>query len=129
MERVTSRGQADATLPGCCITKRSHDEIGVALTGDIDHHRAAQLREHLDALICRDRPRCLYVDLSGIEFMDSSGLGLIMGRYALLQKLGGVLTLRNPHERIVKIFELAGLGRMVQIEQEAVRTEQKEDKQ
>ncbi|MBQ8719306.1 MAG: STAS domain-containing protein [Clostridia bacterium] len=115
MERVTSRGQADATLPGCCITQRSHDEIGVALTGDIDHHRAAQLREHLDALICRDRPRCLYVDLSGIEFMDSSGLGLIMGRYTLLGRLGGQLMIEHPSSAAKRMITLAAMERFIKV--------------
>ena len=115
----------------CCfeVGKEGEGVLSIALHGEIDHHSAVQIRTELDSLLYEERPKKVILDLSGIEFMDSSGLGLIMGRYALLQKLGGVLTLRNPHERIVKIFELAGLGRMVQIEQEAVRTEQKEDKQ
>jgi stage II sporulation protein AA (anti-sigma F factor antagonist) len=50
--------------------------------------------------------------------MDSSGLGLIMGRYTLMQKMGGEFCVRNPNERIVKIFRLAGLERMVRVESE-----------
>ena len=56
------------------------------------------------------------LDLAEIEFMDSSGLGLIMGRYALMKSLGGELSVQNPNPRLVKIFELAGLGRIIQIE-------------
>lgn len=90
--------------------------LEVTLQGEIDHHSAVTVRTGIDEEICRDHPQKTILDLSGIEFMDSSGLGLIMGRYALMQKLGGALTLKNPNERIVRIFDLAGLGRMIRIE-------------
>jgi stage II sporulation protein AA (anti-sigma F factor antagonist) len=61
------------------------------------------------------------LDLSGIAFMDSSGLGFVMGRYSLMQKLGGELILERPNERVVRIFELAGLERIVKIEKEEVK--------
>ncbi len=88
----------------------------IRLLGEIDHHSAVNVRTALDEEIMRLRPQKAVMDLGGIEFMDSSGLGLIMGRYSLMQKLGGTLTLRSPNERIVKIFELANLGRMIRIE-------------
>lgn len=87
----------------------------VKLHGEIDHHNAVAVRGELDELIYRSRPKILEIDLSEIGFMDSSGLGFVMGRYALLQKLGGELLLKNPSERTVKIFELAGLSRIVKI--------------
>ena len=58
------------------------------LSGEIDHHSAVSLREEADELIFRIRPKTVVIVLSSIEFMDSSGLGLIMGRYALMQKCG-----------------------------------------
>ena len=90
----------------------------LTLRGEIDHHSATQIRVQMDELIWREKPKRTVLDLSSIDFMDSSGLGLIMGRYSLMDKLGGELTLRNPNPRIVKIFELAGLGRIVKIEEE-----------
>ena len=109
----------------CSFATEWHDGIlTLTLSGEIDHHSAVRIRTEMDAKIYETRPAKTILDLSGIEFMDSSGLGLIMGRYALMQKLGGELTLRHPNERLVKIFELAGLGRMVKIE-----GSEKEDKQ
>ena len=90
--------------------------LTIRLLGEIDHHSAVNVRTALDEEICRMRPHKTVMDLGAIEFMDSSGLGLIMGRYSLMQKLGGTLTLKSPNERIVKIFELANLGRMIRIE-------------
>ncbi len=98
--------------------ERRDGTLILTLQGEIDHHSATQVRVRMDELIWREKPRKTVLDLSSIEFMDSSGLGLIMGRYSLMQKIGGELTLRNPNPRIVKIFELAGLCRMVKIEEE-----------
>lgn len=98
-------------------TERQDGALILILHGEIDHHNAVRIRTEMDALLYQERPKKTVLDLSHIEFMDSSGLGLIMGRYALMQKLGGDLILRRPHERIVKIFELAGLQRMVKIEE------------
>ena len=106
------------------VEKEEGDVLRLTLHGEIDHHSAVGVRTEIDSIVYEERPQILILDLSAIEFMDSSGLGLIMGRYALMQRLGGEIRLRNPHERIIKIFELAGLSRMVQIEEE-----QKEDKQ
>lgn len=86
------------------------------LAGEIDHHSAVMVRTEMDAEIQKQKPRKTVLDLSGIEFMDSSGLGLIMGRYALTQRQGGTLTVRNPNARIVQILEMAGFGRVISIE-------------
>ena len=96
-----------------------HCEDGVleaTLGGELDHHSAVAVRSLIDAEICRLKPQKTVLDLSSLEFMDSSGLGLIMGRYALMQKQGGEFCVREPNERIVKIFKLAGLERMVKVE-------------
>lgn len=88
----------------------------VSLTGEIDHHNAAALRTGIDKLIYEKRPSKLILDLENIEFMDSSGLGLIMGRYSLLREFGGELAVRNPNAGVLKICKLAGMERMIRIE-------------
>ena len=98
--------------------EQNGDKLIVMLKGEIDHHSAVSVRSEIDSAICRECPKKTVLDLSEINFMDSSGLGLIMGRYALMQRIGGELTLKNPNERIIKIFELAGLGRIIKIEEE-----------
>ena len=99
--------------------------LEITLLGEIDHHNAVRIRGEIDGLICEYRPKKTVLDLGGIEFMDSSGLGLIMGRYALMQKLRGELTLRDPNPRVVQIFTLAGLERMIRME-DATQEEGKE---
>ena len=94
-----------------------NDVLVISMLGEIDHHSALRVRTEIDEKILTSRPRKTVIDLSGIEFMDSSGLGLIMGRYMKMQAIGGTLLLRNPNERIVKIFKLAGLERIVKTEE------------
>ena len=65
------------------------DELTVTLLGDIDHHSAVDLRRDLDRLLYAERPARLTLDLSSVEFMDRSGLGLILGRLNLRQGRGG----------------------------------------
>ena len=84
-------------------------------TCEIDHHTAKFIREKIDKALFRTRAEILVLDFSEVRFMDSSGIGLIMGRHVRMQEVGGKLSVREPNERIVKIFELAGLGRIIKI--------------
>lgn len=90
--------------------------LTVRLCGEIDHHSAVSVRSEIDAMLYHDHPDTLIFDLSEVDFMDSSGLGLIMGRYALISELGGKMLLRAPSERTRKILELAGIERLIKIE-------------
>ena len=96
------------------IKSRDH-LLCVYLYGEIDHHSAVDLRRDLDDLILQRRPHRLVLDLSRIEFMDSAGLGLLMGRYRLLKSIGGVLAISNANERVMKILRLAGMERFFEI--------------
>ena len=105
------------TKNNCKLRVRCDGGVMVAtLAGELDHHGAVAVRTLIDAEIARLSPTRTVLDLSELDFMDSSGLGLIMGRYALMQKIGGGFAVSNPNERIIKIFKLAGLERMVTIE-------------
>jgi stage II sporulation protein AA (anti-sigma F factor antagonist) len=100
-------------------TRSREGLLCVYLYGEIDHHGAVALREDLDRLLWRERPRRLVLNLSRIEFMDSAGLGLLMGRYRLMRELGGVMALSSPNPRVLKILRLAGMERFFEIEQAA----------
>ena len=90
--------------------------LRIRLKGDIDHHSAVAIRSGIDTLLYRVRPRRLYLDLSGVDFMDSSGLGLIMGRYALMKEIGGDVVVCEPSAGVERVLKLAGLERVVRIE-------------
>ena len=95
------------------------------VTGEIDHHSALCVREAVDKQIFSKRPSKLLLELSHVGFMDSSGLGLIMGRYTLMKKLGGSTALLDPSEAIMRIVSLAGLERIVKIERTKIGREAK----
>ena len=90
--------------------------LRVTLEGEIDHHSAVATRGEIDRLICEYRPRRFELALSRIGFMDSSGLGLVMGRYTLVHDLGGEMVVLDPSPAILRIFKLAGMDRLIRIE-------------
>ena len=83
--------------------------------GEIDHHSAVRVRTEMDERIIAERPTRVLLELSAVDFMDSSGLGLIMGRFALLKKFGGTLSVLDPSPAVMKMIKLAGMDRMVTI--------------
>lgn len=85
------------------------------LSGEIDHHNAREFRTELDRYIVTAQPRELAIDFGGITFMDSSGIGLIMGRSKLMRECGGSLEVRNPQPYIRRVLKLAGIERIVKI--------------
>ena len=93
---------------GKCLT--------VFLEGDIDHHNARSVRGRIDTKIYIQRPDELVLDLSRVSFMDSSGLGLILGRYTKAVELGIKFKVQNPTPQIKRILDLAGTERLVKIE-------------
>lgn len=92
------------------------ERLEIIPNGEIDHHNAVILRSQTDELINKSAPKLLVLNLEKINFMDSSGLGFIMGRYALMEKKGGKLVVKSPSKSVQKICRLAGLERMVKIE-------------
>ena len=68
----------------------------------------------MDELILDPRIRRLVFDLSELEFMDSSGIGLIIGRYKLMARRGGTVAVSCPGGRVDQIFEMSGLYQLVE---------------
>lgn len=93
--------------------------LTIILSGEIDHHNAVKFRTSIDRSIAEKSPQRLVFELGNIDFMDSSGLGLIMGRYKKIKELGGELVIQNPNEAVLKICRLSGLGRLIKIETKA----------
>ena len=94
----------------------TNNTLTAYLSGEIDHHSAKGIREEIDEAATRAAPEEVYLDFKDVVFMDSSGIGLVMGRYSLMQELGGQLRLRNMSSHIGKVMKLAGLDRLVLIE-------------
>ena len=83
------------------------------ITGEIDHHSALWLRSDIDTAINDSSPTKLLLDFSAVTFMDSSGVGLVMGRFKNMKERGGKVELVNMPEYIKKVMSLAGMDRLV----------------
>ena len=83
------------------------------IKGEIDHHNAGAVRRKIDLRMMSEMPAEVILDLSGVSFMDSSGLGLLLGRYAKGKELGIAVNVSNPTPAATKILDLAGMERLV----------------
>ncbi len=93
----------------------TQQRVTAFLEGEIDHHTAAALRMEIDDAIQRNKPKTLKLDFADVTFMDSSGIGLVMGRFRTLQPFGGKLVVSNLSPQVYKIMQLAGLEKIAKI--------------
>ena len=84
---------------------------------DIDECCVQKIRRRIDNEIQRYMPKEVIFDFSNVSFMDSAGIGLIIGRYKLINMIGGELKIANVNTQIQKIFEISGLLRLTPVEQ------------
>ncbi len=90
-------------------------ELTARLTCEIDHHKSRRIRAIIDKRIFEERPESFILDFSGVSFMDSSGLGLILGRSELCRARGVSFSVSGTSESILKLLRLSGIDRMVNI--------------
>lgn len=86
----------------------------IYISEDLDHHAVLQLREYSDKLIEAGNVKHLVFDFTDVGFMDSSGIGLIMGRYKKVMFLGGRAAVTNVGEVVNRIFSLSGLYQIIE---------------
>lgn len=91
------------------------DKLYVRVSGEMDHHAVKDTRREVDELIVRNRPETLLLDLSRIDFMDSSGLGFVLGRLRKMNELKGTVTVLNPARRVEEMLRMAGAEKLVRI--------------
>ncbi len=97
------------------LTHEKHrGAVTVRLSGDLDHHTAVAIREELDRLIADPSVKKLILDLSELNFMDSSGIGMMIGRYKMMARRGGSVAVRSRGGQIDRLMELSGLYRIIE---------------
>lgn len=87
----------------------------IYLKGDMDHHRISKIRETVDEMIDWYKPTTLMLDYTNVLFMDSAGIGFILGRIKRMYEYEGKIILSNTHESIKKILELACINKYAKI--------------
>ena len=103
--------------------------LTIKLTEEIDQHTTDKIRRKLDNEIERFIPRKVIFDFSNISFMDSSGIGMVLGRYKLIKMLGGNLEIINVNKLTKKIFDMSGVTRIISIKQKVNQNENKNKNQ
>ncbi|MGN0115194.1 MAG: anti-sigma factor antagonist [Acutalibacteraceae bacterium] len=99
-----------------CEITISGSVMKAALSGEIDHHSVRDVRERIDMELDINRPKTLFLDFGKITFMDSSGIGLVLGRCRKTQLYGGKVEILNPSPQIKKVMKLSGLEQLAVID-------------
>lgn len=92
--------------------------LTIFLPEELDHHNAEKIREDSDRLIERNHIKYVIFDFGRTNFMDSSGIGVIMGRYKMVNLIGGEVWGAHASSRIKKILIMSGMAKIMQIEED-----------
>ncbi|MCM1540683.1 MAG: anti-sigma factor antagonist [Blautia sp.] len=87
----------------------------IRLPEEVDHHRAGFICENADRLLVRDEVCNVVFDFENTRFMDSSGIGIIMGRYRKISCFGGKVYAIHADRQIQRIFMVSGLNKIVEV--------------
>jgi stage II sporulation protein AA (anti-sigma F factor antagonist) len=86
-----------------------------AIIGELDHHSAEYVRRKLDRELLKSANKNIIFDFSKLTFMDSSGIGVVMGRYKLIQNINGRVAISNAQNTIKKLLEMSGILKFIPI--------------
>ena len=92
--------------------------LTIFLPGELDHHNAEEIQKTSDKLIEDKQIKCVIFDFQDTNFMDSSGIGVIMGRYRLVYLLGGEVWAVHANARMKKILTMSGVTKIIQVYEE-----------
>ena len=94
---------------------KKDDQLIVVLIGELDHHSAEEVRVKIDDRIDRDNIRKVILNFSGVTFMDSSGIGVVIGRYKKMQNRNGKLCVIEINRTVNKVFEISGMYKIIDV--------------
>lgn len=100
------------------LFKSEKDTLTVFLSGDIDHHTSKKIRESIDNELQKLMPTQLRLDFRDVHFMDSSGVGLVMGRYKTALVYGCRVYVVHMPPSVEKIMRMSGLGSLITFERD-----------
>lgn len=89
--------------------KLDNDILYVMLSGELDEYSASYIREHLDNTFESNKFSSVVFEMSALDFMDSTGIGVLIGRYKKLKKRNKDIYISNPTKSIEKIFNMSGI--------------------
>ena len=99
------------------IWKEERGELIFTVSGEVDHHGAKGLMQQIDSALERNISRCLVMDLSGVSFMDSSGIAVVINALRCMAKIEGKLILSDLGAQPLKVFRASGIDKLVDIKE------------
>jgi len=91
------------------------DKLVVYMVGELDHHSAEEVRNKIDGRLDRENIVKLVMDFSGVTFMDSSGIGVVIGRYRKLNIKKGSVCIAKVRDSVKRVFELSGMFKIIKL--------------
>jgi len=91
------------------------DKLIVRLVGELDHHSAEEVRNRVDDMLDKESYTKLILDFTGVTFMDSSGIGAVIGRYKKISLRNGKVCIANPKTSVKRVFELSGMFKIISV--------------
>ncbi len=92
-----------------------NNKLVIRINGDIDHHTCETVRQKIDNEIAKKNSKNLIFDMENVGFMDSSGIGVIIGRYKQVTTKGGATVMINVKPQIKRVYEICGLQRIIKV--------------
>lgn len=86
----------------------------VALSGELDHHTSKELKTLVEEIIKNQNVENVIFDFSNLNFMDSSGIGVIVGRYKLIKSLGGKMAITGAKNNVKRILLMSGIDKIIE---------------
>ena len=105
-------------MPDQIDCEHRQNTLVIHLPKEIDHHSSKEIRNQTEAYLLNANIRLIVFDFSKTTFMDSSGIGVIMGRYRMVHLLGGEVWAVHANERMKKILVMSGVTKIIQIYEE-----------
>lgn len=94
---------------------RVDDKLVVYMIGELDHHSAEEVRNKIDDRLDREKVNKLVMDFSGVTFMDSSGIGVVIGRFKKLSIKKGTVCVAQVNNTVKRVFELSGMFKIIKL--------------
>lgn len=95
--------------------QKEDDKLIVFMMGELDHHSAEEVRSKIDDRLDREAVGKLVLDFSDVSFMDSSGIGVVIGRYKKIAARKGSICIANVNNSVKRVFDLSGMFKIIKV--------------
>ncbi|MEA4815947.1 MAG: anti-sigma factor antagonist [Lachnospiraceae bacterium] len=93
--------------------EKKGQNLVIYMSGEMDHHSLVEIREGIDNEFLRSNSKNIIFDFSGVNFVDSSGVGMLIGRYKMVSGLGGKTALTGVLENVDRVFNISGVYKII----------------